>query len=116
MIRSNGHRNSVIYFSRWSRKGYAVFAALGKEVAVATVPINVCEQALLKSAKKGVVVQETDYTKECVLREEAMYRTVKAGFRMQTGELCADANGEKDKNECITIKRYALGRRTSFLC
>lgn len=106
----------MIYFSQWSRKGYAVFAALGKEVAVAAVPINVCEQALLKSAKKGVVVQETDYTKECVLREEAMCQTVKAGFRIQAGEVCADANGGNKKNKCITIKRYAISRCTSFLC
>ena len=115
MIRSNEHRNSVIYFSQWSRKGYAVFAALGKDVAFATVSINICEQALLKSAKKGVVIQETDYMKECVSREEAMCQTIKTGFRIQAGEVCTDANGGNDKNECITIKRYAIGRHTSFL-
>lgn len=116
MIRSNGHRNSVIYFSRWSRKGYAVFAVLGKEVAVTTFSISICEKALLKSAKKGVVVRETEDTKACVLRNETMQQTVKTGFRVQAGEVCADANGENDKNECTTIKRYAAGRHTSFLC
>lgn len=114
MIRSNGHRNPVIYFSRWIRKGYAVFVALGKEVAFAAVPIHVCEQALLKSAKKGVVVRETDYVKECVLREEAMYRMVGTGYR--TGAACADADSGNSKNECTTVTRYAVGRRTSFLC
>ena len=54
MIRNSEHRAPVIYFSQWSRKGYAVFAALGKEVAFATVSINICERALLKSAKKGM--------------------------------------------------------------
>lgn len=87
----------MIYFSRWSRKGYAVFAALGKEVAFAAVPIHVCEQALLKSAKKGVVVRETDYAKECILREEAMCQTVGTGYR--TGAVCADADSGNGKNE-----------------
>ncbi len=116
MIRSNEHRNPVIYFSHWSRKGYAVFAAMGKEVAVATVPINVCEKALLKSAKKGVVVQEMDYAEENVAREETVCPMAGMGCRMQVGEVCTDANGINDKDECITIRRYALNRRTSFLC
>ncbi len=106
----------MIYFSRWSRKGYAVFAVLGKEVAVTTFSISICEKALLKSAKKGVVVRETDDTEACVLRKEAMLLTVKTGFRVQAGEVCADANGGNDKNECTTIERYADPRHTSFLC
>ncbi len=116
MIRNSEHRAPVIYFSQWSRKGYAVFAALGKEVAFATVSINICERALLKSAKKGVVIEEMDDAKECVLREKAMRSTTETGYRRQAGEVCADANGMEDKIECTMIRRYVPVGRTSFLC
>ena len=41
-----------------------VFAALGKRVAISTVRICVCESALLKSARKGVIVSETRCAQE----------------------------------------------------
>lgn len=45
-----------LHFSRWNRKGYAIFASLGREVRIGTLAIRICEMALRKSARKGVIV------------------------------------------------------------
>lgn len=47
---------SKLYFSRWNRKGYAIFASLGREVRIGTLAIHICEMSLQKSSRKGVVV------------------------------------------------------------
>jgi hypothetical protein len=46
----------IVYFSRWNRKGYAVFASLGKKIKIAGLALHICEQALKKSSLKGVIV------------------------------------------------------------
>lgn len=48
--------NNSIFFSHWCGKGYAIFAALGKEVRISALAIHICESALLKSAHSGVIV------------------------------------------------------------
>lgn len=58
--------DNKLYFSCWCRKGYAVFAALGREVRIAGLAIHVCESALLKSGRKGIIVD----TAECSLRAD----------------------------------------------
>ena len=50
---------SKIYFCSWSRKKYAVFAALGKEVCISVLATHMCKTVLLKSARKGVIVNNT---------------------------------------------------------
>lgn len=50
--------NRTLYFSGWSGKNYAVFAAMGKQVCISNLSVHVCERALLKSAKKGIVVSD----------------------------------------------------------
>lgn len=47
---------SKLYFSRWNRKGYAIFASLGREVRIGTLAIHICEMSLQKSSRKGVIV------------------------------------------------------------
>ena len=46
-------------FSRWSRKGYAIFASLGREVRIGALSIRVCEVASRKSPGKAVIVRES---------------------------------------------------------
>ena len=46
----------MLCFSRWNRKGYAIFASLGQEVRIGKLAIHICEMALQKSSRKGVVV------------------------------------------------------------
>lgn len=73
MKKSFQYRNALLYFSRWSRKGYAVFAALGKRVAISTVRIGVCESALLKSARKGVIVSEARCAQENLTQADDVF-------------------------------------------
>lgn len=47
-----------ICFSQWSRKGFAVFLALGREVSISMLAIHICQCALLKSARKGIIVTD----------------------------------------------------------
>ena len=47
--RDVGYR-AKLRFSRWNRKGYAIFASLGR------LAIHICEMALRKSSRKGVIV------------------------------------------------------------
>ena len=46
----------MLCFSRWNRKGYAIFASLGQEVRIGRLAIHICEMSLQKSSRKGVVV------------------------------------------------------------
>lgn len=59
MIRKSVIFSHTVYFSRWNRKGYAIFASLGKTVKIAALSIAICEKALEKSSKKGIVVTAT---------------------------------------------------------
>lgn len=114
MKRNFRHRNSLLYFSRWSRKGYAVFAALGKNVAISAVPIDVCESALLKSGRKGLIVSEAGCAQEEQAAEDDGLRKEKEGLPVSMGKVCADENGG-NLNKYNNIRRYAAYRRTSFL-
>jgi len=49
-----------LHFSRWNRKGYAIFASLGREVRIGTLAIRMCEMALRKSSRKGVIVNVSE--------------------------------------------------------
>ncbi len=41
---------SGLIFSRWSRKGYAVFASLGKVVKIGRIAVDICRVAILKTS------------------------------------------------------------------
>ncbi len=47
----------ILCFSRWNRKGYAIFASLGRNVRIGRLAIHICEMSLQKSSKKGVIVE-----------------------------------------------------------
>ena len=114
MKRNFRHRNTLLYFSRWSRKEYAVFAAMGKNVAISTVPITICERALLKSARKGIIVSDACCFEEQGTPKEDLFCGGKPWIPVYVGKVYADENGNKI-NECNRIKGYAICRRTSFL-
>nr|WP_321411669.1 hypothetical protein [uncultured Carboxylicivirga sp.] len=53
-------------FSQWSRKGWAVFSSLGREVSIGHIDVPVVGQALRKSSLSGVIlinefVQDNDF-------------------------------------------------------
>lgn len=41
--------NQSLTFRQWSRKGYAIFASLGKEVNIGHVDVEICEKASEKN-------------------------------------------------------------------
>ncbi len=45
-----------LHFSCWSKKGYAVFIGLGKEVKICRLALHMYKQVLLKAGKNGVII------------------------------------------------------------
>lgn len=56
MNRGKLKAKNVIHFSHWCGKGYAVFAAIGRQIRISSLGLNICRKALLKSARKGIIV------------------------------------------------------------
>jgi hypothetical protein len=59
------NKNRLIVFSRWSRKGYAVFNSLGINVKIGHVSIDICNVSIrktsaLKRAILSLLLTETD--------------------------------------------------------
>lgn len=45
-----------LHFSCWSKKGYAVFAGLGREVKIARLALHMYKNVLLKASRNGVII------------------------------------------------------------
>ncbi|MBN2742604.1 MAG: hypothetical protein JXR39_01795 [Marinilabiliaceae bacterium] len=56
-MRSNSLNKSQLNFRQWSRKGYAVFASLGRLVRIAVLKLTVSETLACKERKGAVVLQ-----------------------------------------------------------
>lgn len=83
-------KRCCLYFSAWSRKGYAVFAGLGKEVRISPLALHICGAALLKSALKGVIVNRDNESEMAVA---VACKEVAAGcVQRKVGEVCPAIN------------------------
>ena len=67
----------MLCFSRWNRKGYAIFASLGREVCIGRLAIHICEMALRKSSRKGVIVNLAEAFERMVTTFEEYAEKVK---------------------------------------
>lgn len=56
-MRSNSLNKSQLNFRQWSRKGYAVFASLGRLVRIAVLKLAVSNTLACKERKGAVVLQ-----------------------------------------------------------
>lgn len=81
---------TLLRFSRWNRKGFAIFASLGREVRIGALAIHICEMSLRKSSRKGVIVNLSGefgrlmrVFEEC---EEEMARACLVSFPMRVDE------------------------------
>lgn len=93
---------SKVYFSCWSRKGFAVFAALGKNVCISVLALHMYGSVLLKAVRRGMVVNKDTCAEEgenCLVWEEIRER-YNLAF---AGEVCPDER--KSDRE----KKYKLG-------
>ena len=48
--------NKCLFFSRWSNKGYSIFASLGREVKISCLPLHMYENSFWKSSAKGFIM------------------------------------------------------------
>ncbi len=48
MNQRNYISSEQLVFSKWSRKNYAIFASLGKQVKIGVLKAGICQQTLLK--------------------------------------------------------------------
>lgn len=80
----------VLYFSHWSRKGYAVFAALGRQIQIAGLALHICLCAMLKSARKGLIVTEVLAWEENEGEIVEELRWQMKGDCLHEGEVCPD--------------------------
>jgi len=52
MNRTLAHINQSVVFTQWSRKSYAVFSSLGKEIQIGHLDVEICEKAIEKKSSK----------------------------------------------------------------
>jgi hypothetical protein len=57
---------SIIVFSKWSRKAYAVFASLGRLIKIGVLKADICQKALLKGLVNlgNIVKIEEDFEED----------------------------------------------------
>ena len=54
MIAAFRHKNLPITFRQWSRKNYAIFSSLGKEINIGHVDVDICDKAINKSSNLDI--------------------------------------------------------------
>ena len=79
---------AVLYFSQWSGKGYAVFAALGRQVQIAGLALHICLCAMLKSARKGLIVSGVLAWEENEGKIAEQLKREMEGGCLHEGEVC----------------------------
>lgn len=104
----------AVYFTRWSAKNYAIFASLGKQVCIAVLALHICVAALLKSARKGVMISDA-----CVAEElerglwEVFFRLRMVLHSCTMGRVCRD--GRLYQLESFNIEGYTRRGHILFL-
>ncbi|NCE71474.1 hypothetical protein D1136_00930 [Odoribacter sp. Z80] len=77
-----------LYFSRWTRKGYSIFAGLGREVRIARLTVGMYRKVLLKSASHGVVINTDKISEaEMQIRQNDLFQKMAVNLK---GEVCPD--------------------------
>lgn len=66
MNQQNNISPGVFVFSKWSRKAYAVFASLGKQIKIGVLKAEICQKALLKGLVdlSQIVKLEADFDED----------------------------------------------------
>lgn len=53
-----------LHFSRWKRKRYALFAALGKQVRIAALSVSMCSDLVINILHTGLLVNDGWWKKD----------------------------------------------------
>lgn len=84
-------RRHFLYFSSWKKKGYSIFAGLGREVRISRLSVPMYRNVLLKSASNGVIVN-MDNVKEVLSVCPALSKENLLSFIVrQMGKVCLNA-------------------------
>lgn len=70
MITERQHKTQVVRFRQWSRKGYAVFSSLGKQIVISHVGKGITEASLCKVEKYARHIEQ--YFRPLSLKEEEL--------------------------------------------
>lgn len=81
------HRQCLI-FSCWSKKGYSIFAGLGREIRIARLALHMYDSVLLKSASNGVIIN-ADHKTDDVVRVK-LWDQILEMTGSHKGEVCPD--------------------------
>lgn len=82
-------------FTRWSRKGYAIFAGLGKHIIIGVLSVGICMMAMLKS---GVVTSDDyEFVVSRVSADDAQDEASPASLQ---GLLCLVVSADKGEGAC----------------
>ncbi len=66
MKSQNKNSDTLLVFSRWTRKNYAIFASLHKSINIARLSVSICKysfsknQSLLRLANRGLGIDTTE--------------------------------------------------------
>lgn len=102
--RKNIHQN-CLHFSCWSKKGYSIFAGLGREVRISRLATSMYENVLLKSASHGVIIN-TDASSEAILLA-VWTRECEEFDSRRRGEVCPDDSSiNKPKRDILLAGVY----------
>lgn len=82
-----------VFFSCWSRKGFALFAAMGKQVRINRLAIHMYKNVLLSSARHGVIINFSKVA-EFFYNTDVVYSGYDPGI---IGMACRSEEGSESK-------------------
>jgi hypothetical protein len=99
------HKDLPITFRQWSRKNYAIFSSLGKEINIGHVDKDICDKDISKSSKIGFIVNNRTEALQDKEDVEEMLQT--EGINIKTSSLLlVTSNLDNSSRHCrrLSIK------------
>ena len=116
MNASKFHKGVTLWFFRWSRKGYAVFASLGREVRIGQLALHICAMSLKKAAKKGLVIVFEQKGMESVICRLAGVGGEFLGGTQGKGVFCAGRGVTGKVSACRNDDSCGVRRFNEIIC
>lgn len=102
------HNRICLYFSCWNKKGYSIFASLGRDICISRLALHMYENVLLKSSAHGVIIN-TDSVADLIPWKPQLLDLEENCGRIE-GEVRPDyfVYIQFIKKGCMAIKQYIL--------
>lgn len=115
---ANKIQKQNITFSKWSRKGFAVFASLGKVVKIAQLKVEICKQAIKKNInllddlfilKKDNFIAQTNEIVEILLQDLFIENNLLIqSLNTKTGRFHKKLQNEYNQSPCFAPAFHGL--------